>query len=166
MADKFEKMVHDTRKEMKVDENIDELVTKLDDYLKNQGANAPAADRKRWSKQLAIYKKIQKLSKSDNDKPDFDGAPEVFKLITELQTLGDLPPEVAPAENGAEMGPEQQKLFEQMGKMSDQVSAPEMEKMLSEMAPEMDKMMAELMQASPEEAQKAAEQAAEECKQQ
>jgi hypothetical protein len=159
-------MVVDTRQEMKVDENISDIVGKLEEFLRTKGANAPPADRKRWTKQLDIYKKIQKMSKSDGDPSSLDGAPEVFKLLTELQNLGDLPPEVAPPESGAEMGPEQQKLFDQMGKMADQVSTPDMEKMLNEMAPEMDKMMQELMQASPEEAQKAAEQAAQECKQQ
>jgi hypothetical protein len=166
MADKLEKMVADTRQEMKVDDNIEDLVKKLDEYLRTKGESAAPADRKRWKKQLEIYKKIQKLNKPGDDPASFDGAPEVFKLITELQSLGDLPPEVAPPDSGGEMGPEQEKFFQEMGKMADQVSTPEMEKMLNEMAPDMDKMMQEMMQASPEEAQKAFEQASQDCKQQ
>ena len=49
MADKLEKMVADTRQEMKVDDNIEDLVKKLDEYLRTKGESAAPADRKRWS---------------------------------------------------------------------------------------------------------------------
>ena len=50
MAGNLEKMVEQARSEMKVDENIAQLVTRFEAFLKSpEGLGASASDRQRWS---------------------------------------------------------------------------------------------------------------------
>jgi len=169
VAKELDGMVEKARNEMQVDENMRALIDKFEVYMKENADKLEPSERERYAKQLTIYKRIEELSKGKDDQQ----TPELFTLLGQLHALGDPPKEIATAEDGGGAGgdmsdEEMKQHMEFLGKMAEygQQGEAGIEKLVTEMAPEMDKMMEELLKNAPPDAQKAAEQVSEECKQQ
>lgn len=170
VAKQLDGMVEKARNEMQVDQNMHALIEKFEVYMKENAEKLEPSERERYAKQLTIYKRIEELSKGKDDQQ----TPELFTLLGQLHALGDPPKEIAtPEEGGGAGGPdltdeEMKQQMEFLGKMAEygQQGEAGIEKLVTEMAPEMDKMMEELLKNAPPDAQKAAEQVSEECKQQ